>query len=106
MHELRIEPASTSASERWRAHIAAQRRSGLSVRAYCAGRDLKPPTFYEWRRRLAGRPAFLPVHVAAPSAGSGVEILLARGHRLRLARGFDVEVLRDAVAALEEARPC
>ena len=97
-----------------RAHVEEQARSGLTVAAYCAGRGLSSPTFYEWRRRLAdekGRPAFVQVQVTPPrrpeGAGgpSGVEVVLTGGARLRLERGFDAAALRSAVAAIE-GRPC
>jgi hypothetical protein len=38
----------------WRRRIGDWRRSGLSVRAFCAGRGLAQPSFYAWRRALAG----------------------------------------------------
>src|SRR5271170_2768276 len=37
---------------RWRGHLAAWRRSGQSVRAYCAAQGLSEPSFYSWRRLL------------------------------------------------------
>ena len=114
MNEVTDATDATVPSEaRWRAEIAAQARSGQTVRDYCAARGFKTATFYEWRRRLAVpvRPAFVPVNVARPPAparveGTGVELVLASGHRLRLSRGFDQEVLRAAVSALAGLRPC
>lgn len=94
---------------RWRGLIHEFRSSGESVAAFCAGRGLAKPTFYEWRRRLAARDApaaFLPVQVApAPGAASsgGVEVVLRGGRRLRLERGFDPAVLVAALSALEGA---
>jgi hypothetical protein len=39
----------------WRQAIRRQRRSGLSIRAYCEENGLKEPSFYWWRRELAWR---------------------------------------------------
>jgi len=39
----------------WRRHVAAWRRSGQSVRAYCEAEGLSEASFYAWRRVLAER---------------------------------------------------
>jgi hypothetical protein len=39
----------------WRQTMRRQRRSGLTIRAYCEEHGLKEPSFYWWRRRLAWR---------------------------------------------------
>jgi hypothetical protein len=41
----------------WRRHVAAWRRSGQSVRAYCASAGVSEPSFYAWRRVLVEREA-------------------------------------------------
>ena len=40
---------------RWQGHLAAWRRSGQSVRAFCAAQGLAEPSFYSWRRVLTRR---------------------------------------------------
>ena len=106
----------TGAEARWSALIREFRAGGETITEFCRRRGISKPSFYHWRRRLrqAAAPArsvpFLPVHVAdtrppEPPRGSGVEILLRGGRRLRLERGFDPEVLTAALAALEAA-PC
>src|SRR5271156_7075043 len=40
-----------------RRHVAAWRRSGQSVRAYCASAGVSEPSFYAWRRVLVEREA-------------------------------------------------
>jgi len=58
----------------WRQLLEQWRRSGLSVRAFCAARGLSEQSLYWWRRELAARdrrpaaapaplPHFVPVHV-------------------------------------------
>ena len=39
----------------WRQRVARWRRSGLSVRAFCAAEGLAEPSFYAWRRTLGQR---------------------------------------------------
>ncbi len=103
-----------STAPRWRELITEFTRSGETIAAFCRRRDLKAPTFYQWRRRLSTQGAlprapapFLPIEVRPPvPAGSGVEVLLRNGRRLRLERGFDPAVLAAALAALEESAPC
>lgn len=97
----------------WQRWIADWRRSGLSVRAFCARRGLSEASFYGWRRvlerRAAGRAAFVPVHVVAgdvPVQGSPLELVLDSGRTVRVAPGFDGATLRALLAVLEEVRPC
>jgi len=114
MSEIEVHPEA-----RWRALVGEHARSGESVAEFCERRSLKTPTFYQWRRRLAGVatpvPAgFLPIEIAArrsrrssvSSASAGVEVVLEGGRRLRLERGFDPAVLAAAVTALEGDGPC
>lgn len=107
----------------WRRHVAGWRRSGLSVRAYCAIEGLSEASFYAWRRTLAERdghqappakqrsrtesvPAFVPVRMVsepAPSTPAGsVDVLLTNGRVLRLGADFDPHVVRQVLALLEE----
>jgi hypothetical protein len=108
----------------WRRHVAAWRRSGWSVRAYCDSEGLATASFYAWRRVLAERgprddtvagkrsaaPAalspFVPVRLVddAP-AMSAVEVVLRGGRVVRVAAGFAAATLRDVVAVLE-GLPC
>jgi hypothetical protein len=113
----------------WRGRLAAWRRSGQSVRDYCAAEGLSEPSFYSWRRVLARRDRgrgtkaacnsaaasasvcagvspFLPVRLvedAPPSAA--VEVVLRGGRVVRVAAGFAAQTLREVVAALEDL-PC
>jgi len=41
----------------WRAKLDEQRQSGLQVRAFCRAKSISEPSFYAWRRLLAGRDA-------------------------------------------------
>jgi transposase len=112
----------------WRGHLAAWRRSGQSVRAYCAAQGLSEPSFYAWRRvllqrdgrsgikvapgatspsaALAGRSPFVPVRlVEEATSAASVEVVLRGGRVVRVAAGFTAQTLREVVAALEDL-PC
>jgi transposase-like protein len=112
----------------WRQAVGQWRRSDLSVRAFCAERDLSEPAFYSWRRTLARRdqeagkgrvvsrpardgqgengnepPAFLPIQVvpASGSPATGIDIVLRAGAVVRVTAGFDAATLRQVLAVLE-----
>ena len=109
----------------WLERIRLWRQSQLSVRAFCAHRRLREPSFYSWRRLLRERgliddgpsaqaapraptPAFIKIAVdnaASGSAvsGSAIDLVLAAGRILRVRAGFDPELLRQLVRLLEES---
>jgi hypothetical protein len=106
-------PRDPRKEQQWRQRLARWRRSQLSVTAFCQREGLAPAHFYRWRHRLAARdthqPAWVPVEVLAEPtalADSVLEVVLARGQRLRVPRGFDPATLRQVLAVLEEPRPC
>jgi hypothetical protein len=106
-------PRDERKEQQWRRWIQQWRRSGLSVRAFCAQHGLTQASFYLWRRELQRRDAaavsFVPVEIAAAEASepaTGIEILLAGKRRIRVEPGFDVLTLQRVVAVLEETRSC
>jgi transposase len=116
----------------WRRTLRQWRRSGLSVRVFCAEHGLAEPSFYAWRRIVAQRdqesarvrakperdrlrravpasgdaPVFVPLRVIDVAAQVALEVVLERGRVVRVLRGFDAETLRRLLALLEEERPC
>ena len=85
--------------------------SGLSQREFCEQRGVPLKTLVRYlaryRREQRGknqRPRWVAVEVGA-MRGDGAEwsIVLARGRRIEVTRGFDVETLRRVVVALEQA---
>ena len=116
----------------WRRTFRQWRRSGLSVRAFCAEHGLAEPSFYAWRRIVAQRdqvaarvrtsperdslrrevpadddaPVFVPLRVIDTSTQAAFEVVLERGRVVRVLRGFDANTLRQLLAVLEEERPC
>lgn len=97
-----------TSAKRWARRIAEQEAGGESVRAFCRGRSIGENSFYWWRRRLRGshgvRFAVVETQPAAVDAGleACLELVLAGGERLRIARGIDAATLRltlDAIRA-------
>ncbi len=100
----------------WQAVIRDAARSGMSTRAFCRQRRLKESQFYWWQRRLKekrppvstprgaadGPASFALVSDEAAVADAGIELLLAGGCRLRIAKGVDEPTLRSVLAALGE----
>jgi hypothetical protein len=101
----------------WREVIARQRRSGDSIRAFCSANGLGEPSFYWWRRRLAGldakagrgaqTPTFVPVRlVAEPGASSAplpagtIELVLGGGCCIRLRGPVDTAALATVLEVL------
>ena len=109
----------------WQRTIRRQRRSGLSIRAFCEEAGLSEGTFHYWQRKLDGQddsetetPAsssknpsaqqtasFLPIQVAGdqittPPADC-LEVTLPSGTTLRVPGGFDPETLTAVFALLE-----
>ena len=116
----------------WRRTLRQWRRSGMSVRTFCAEHGVAEASFYEWRRVIAQRdqeaatvrgepepgnvrraepdsddpPVFVPLRLIDASAPVTLEVVLERGRVVRVLRGFDPETLRLLLAVLEEERPC
>ena len=102
--------ATTGRRERHRRCSRRMRRAG------CRWRSSPPHQRLRWwkkRRAEQESPAlsFVPVHVAAPQSraarktaeGASMEVVLARGRRIRVEPGFDASELARLVRALEEA---
>ena len=88
-------------------------RSGLPTREFCRHRKLHESQFYWWQRHLAAKPApqpkkpagaasFALVSGEAGAPDAGIELVLAGGRRLRIAKGVDEATLRSVLTALDE----
>jgi hypothetical protein len=116
---------------RWRTLVGEQRRSGLTIAAFCVDRQLGSAAFRYWKRELRARdaerraiatappanakpptaatPRFLPVVVAdAPTASAArsalLELALPSGEVLRVPAGFDLGTLAQVLVLLRERR--
>ncbi len=101
----------------WRRMLRQWRRSGLSIRDFCAEQRISEPSFYSWRRTIVRRdaeaPHFIPVQVVADDkvattrdgSGGALELVLGAGRVLRIPPGFDGPTLRRLLALLAEGQP-
>lgn len=91
----------------WREAVAAWQKSGLSVRAFCAGRGLREPSFYFWRRALRERaarrpaarrrPTLVPLRVVPEAV---LEVVLPTGVVVRVPAGAEASRVASLVVAL------
>lgn len=98
---------SSSRIEYWREQVAQQGRSGLSVKQFCEAQRITEQCFYVWRKRLreVAPVRFALVATGPPSeckssAEGGLELVLARGERLRISSGVDTALLRSVLEVL------
>src|ERR1700720_4242584 len=89
------ERAATPKSDEWAERIAAQQRSGISVKQFCKQQGLTEYSFYAWRKRLQKKESvrFALVDRGAPRQEPptevALELVLATGDRLRIGAGVD-----------------
>ena len=93
-------------ADEWAERIAAQQRSGTSVKQFCKDRGLTEYSFYAWRKRLqeSGPVRFALVEKNARrqerTAEAVLELVLATGERLRIGPAVDVATLRTVLDVL------
>jgi len=107
MSDTISEPKSASPkADEWAERIAAQQRSGISVKRFCKEHGLTEYSFYAWRKRLQETG---PVRFALVERGSrrqerraeaSLELVLATGERLRIGSGVDITILRTVLGVL------
>jgi transposase-like protein len=89
--------------EDWRARIAAQKQSGVSVKQFCAQQGFPEQSFYYWRKRLQ-TPASMRFALVEPRRGAtepaALELVLPTGERLRIGAGVDARTLQQVLEAL------
>ena len=74
----------------WRALFTEQASSGLTIEAFCKGRDLNPSYFSFRRKQLSGHPkdgaarSFVPVAVTGQSNTMMIELHLGEALQLRV----------------------
>jgi hypothetical protein len=102
---IEAKPANPKADE-WAERIAAQQRSGMSVKEFCKEQGLTECSFYAWRKRLReSRPVrFALVERGARrqerTAEPALELVLATGERLRIGPGVDITTLQTVLDML------
>ena len=100
------ESSANPKADEWAERIAAQQRSGRSVKQFCKERGLTECSFYAWRKRLQeiGPVRFALVERSAwrqeRTAEAALELVLATGERLRISAGVDAATLRTVLDVL------
>lgn len=96
------EGAALPKADGWAERIAAQQRSGMSVKQFCKEQGLTECSFYAWRKRLQKKEPvrFALVDRRAARQEAAVELVLATGERLRISAGVDGPTLRTVRDAL------
>jgi transposase len=97
----------------WAERLDRFRRANQTVAQFCAAEGVSPPSFYVWKRALAGeapspdpvRPALVPIRLTTSPAGSPIEVEFPSGTVLRFPADARPEVIAAVVLAVE-ARPC
>jgi hypothetical protein len=101
-----VSEAATSKAAEWAERIAAQQRSGMSVKQFCKEQGLTEYSFYAWRKRLQKRPPVSFALVDRRAAGqepvteTSLELVLVTGERLRIGAGVDSATLRTVLDAV------
>jgi hypothetical protein len=113
-------------AEFWRLVIKRQRKSGLSIRAFCRQENLSEPLFFAWRKRIEGpghtavnaeerrtkqgaapSSSLLPVELSdKPKSGTGgsvLEIMTPGGWTLRFGECLPSKRLSDLLSTILEA---
>jgi len=90
-----------SMKQQWSEKIAAWQESGLSIAAWCKQNDEGYYRFIYWRKRLLQpkvQPSTSFVELTLEPSALAVE---CNGVTLHIERGFDRELLRDALSVLK-----
>jgi hypothetical protein len=91
----------------WVKRVGRWRASKLSGSLFAANEGVREGTLRHWAWRLgqdeqrAVEPAFVEVVVPHQTSGSGVEIVLRSGMRVRVEREFDEATLSRVIAIVE-----
>jgi len=92
----------------WREKLAEHKKSGLTVREFCARDGLRAVQYYYWQKALKGsggkkEAGFVElVRSAGANGGAGVSIRIDGRISIVLERGFDGATLKAALAAVGE----
>ena len=106
MSDTAVEQTKNPKADEWAERIAAQQRSGMSVKQFCKEKGLTEYSFYAWRKRLqeSGSVRFALVERSTRrqerTAEPVLELVLATGERLRIGPGVDITTLRTVLDVL------
>jgi transposase len=97
----------------WAERLERFGRATQTVAAFCAAEGVSVPSFYVWKRTLAGdtaspdpvQPTLVPIRLTASLAGPPIEVVFPSGTVVR----FPPDARPDVIAAVVHAvggRPC
>jgi len=110
-------PTKDDQQQFWQMAIETWRTSGMSVRQFCTKEGLSEPSFYLWRKKLAGDDSERDnqdkaesstfIEVAMPQNNSAViELLLTSGNTLRIPAGADSTTLSTVLSVVRAVGLC
>jgi hypothetical protein len=88
----------------WRAKVAAQKGSGLTIAAWCAEHGVSTHTFSCWRAKFADLPVGDSQWISLSTAPAAASTLYVRvgAATLEVTAGFDARLLSEVVGALSQ----
>ena len=84
----------------WQKHIDAWQTSGQSLVEYCMQQKIKESTLRYWRTKLLMKKGFVEIPVKIESE-STIDIIIKDTIKLQVRKGFDPDLLIQAVKTLE-----
>lgn len=84
----------------WRKHIDAWRTSGQNQKEYCVQQEINESTLRYWRTKLSKEKGFVEIPVKIESE-STIDIIIKNTVKLQIRKGFDPDLLIQAVKTLE-----
>ena len=96
-----------SRRQKWADLVQQHEQSGAAVKVFCRDRGVSEPSFYSWRKRLAGtepvRFALVDTDASGRSENAPMELILPSGVRLKLGSGVHAATLRTVLSVLRES---
>ena len=85
----------------WQKHIDTWLKSGQNQTEYCKKQEIKESTFRYWQTKLSRKECFIEIPVTIESE-STIDIIIKNTVKLQIRKGFDPDLLIQAVKALEQ----
>lgn len=93
---------------KWRHHIDACKKSGLSQTAYCREHHLNKSTFFRWKKKLSRMQqlstpvSLVPIQIQSAHSKSDtpINLVIDNRYRVELSNGFDPDGLKNVLDVL------
>ena len=104
---------SSPTADEMRRHRELQAKSGLTIEAYCKRENLRPSSWWYWRKRLLSKRVSNPVQAAVsflqvptpPPETQKIDITLPNGSRITMPVSCDSVIIRRTIRILAPLRP-